>query len=70
MKTLYHILVIILSCLGLIAIALWGFKFATSKTCNSFDNHRQAQLLYDLDPVKYAKLDADHNGKACQNLKN
>lgn len=68
MKTLTHIALILLSCLGLIALLIilgWAISF---KTCGSFTHQWQAQWFYQRNPVKYAHLDNDQDQIACESL--
>ena len=36
--------------------------------CNDFDSQIWAQSVYDTDPARYAALDPDGNGRACEGL--
>lgn len=38
------------------------------KTCRDFDTKREAQLVYSENPFKYATLDDDRDGFACESL--
>lgn len=75
MKLLDHILVTLLSCVGVIALVIWGLALfyphltITNKvTCKNFRNQRQAQQLYNKDEIKYASLDRDQDGHVCESL--
>lgn len=36
------------------------------KTCKDFSTRQQAQEFYERSPEKYANLDRDRDGKACE----
>lgn len=37
--------------------------------CYTFSSQADAQAAYKNDPKKYARLDRNHDGKVCQNMK-
>lgn len=44
-------------------------KAITGVRCANYSSRSQAQASFDSDPVKYKKLDGNHDLKACQSFK-
>lgn len=76
MSTFHHISVGFLICMSALIGLWWGMVVAypyisvsPSINCRHFQTQTDAQRLYDKNPTKYSKLDADHDGQPCETLK-
>lgn len=56
------IVIIVAGVILLIGITLWG----KARNCDDWWYWSSSQEAYDKDPIKYARLDANKNGIACE----
>lgn len=62
---------------GLSVVLLFLFLFAVAIAsdrreiiaCSQFISRSDAQAAYNINPRKYVRLDHDHDGKVCENMK-
>jgi endonuclease YncB( thermonuclease family) len=60
--------VLLLAALVVALLVLWKIFREETVDCANYDSHVWAQLVYDTDPARYAALDPDSNGRACEEL--
>jgi hypothetical protein len=59
---------------GVFVLLLGAFMLVDSVVadklnCSKFKNHKEAQELFNSDPIKYRMFDRDHDSEACEHLK-
>jgi hypothetical protein len=57
------IIILIISCIKLLAHPHTYF------TCTDFYTQIEAQNTFDIDPIQFASLDGDKDGKVCEHLR-
>lgn len=72
-STIYYTtagLILILMVLGylLLGIFLWGNDRKDIKRCTDFKTQKDAQNVYNSNPISYANLDKNNDGLACSAL--
>jgi hypothetical protein len=60
--------VLLLAALVVALLALWNSSREETIACATYDSQVWAQSVYDTDPTRYAALDPDGNGLACEEL--
>jgi len=60
--------VLLLAALMLVLLVLWKTSRGQLIACANYDNQAWAQSVYETDPSRYAALDPDGNGRACDEL--
>ncbi len=60
--------VLLLAALMVALLVLWKSSREHSIACVNYDSQVWAQSVYDTDPARYAALDPDGNGLACEEL--
>ena len=59
---------LLLAALVLALLVLWKSSREQIIACANYDSQAWAQSVYDTDPSRYAALDPDGNGLACEEL--